>query len=203
MPPASTLKLLTTVVALDRLGPNHRGFTDLLTGAALHGDVLAGDLVAARSVRAWLAQHQIPAAGLVLDNGSGLSRSERISPHQLVLLLQAAQAGRWALELLMSLPVAGVAGVAGSMRDRLKTSPAAGWARLKSGSLKNAVAVAGYVPDPQGRLWALAALVHRDQALAARPAPDALVVWVASGGMAARATGRQRVDPSPPGTLAR
>ena len=45
MPPASTLKLLISVVALDRLGPNHRGFTDLLSSAALQGDVLAGDLV--------------------------------------------------------------------------------------------------------------------------------------------------------------
>ena len=45
MAPASTAKLVTTIVALDRLGPNMRGFTELLTDAPQQGDVLAGDLV--------------------------------------------------------------------------------------------------------------------------------------------------------------
>ena len=138
--------------------------------------------LAARAVRAWLAEHQIPSAGLVQDNGSGLSRSERISPRQLAMMLQAAYAGRWAPELLMSLPVAGVDG---SMRKRLKTSPAAGWARLKTGSINGVVALAGYVPDPQGRWWALAAMLNHEQAAAGRPALDALVDWVARGGMTA------------------
>jgi hypothetical protein len=66
---------------------------------------------------------------VVLDNGSGLSRSERIRPRQLARALQAALAGRHASELLTSLPVAGVDG---TMRNRLKDSPAAGWARLKT-----------------------------------------------------------------------
>ena len=45
MQPGSTMKLLTSIVALDQLGPNHRGFTELLTYAPQQGDVLAGDLV--------------------------------------------------------------------------------------------------------------------------------------------------------------
>jgi len=45
MHPGSTIKLVTTIVALDQLGPNHRGFTELLTRAPQQGDVLAGDLV--------------------------------------------------------------------------------------------------------------------------------------------------------------
>ena len=135
--------------------------------------------LASRSVQAWMAERRIASAGLVMDNGSGLSRSERISPRQLALMLQAAHNGRWASELMMSLPVAGVDG---SMRRRLKTSPAAGWARLKGGTLKNVTALAGYVPDGQGRWWVLAAMINHDQAAAARPALDALVDWVARGG---------------------
>ena len=138
--------------------------------------------LAARAVNDWLAEHQIPSAGLVVDNGSGLSRRDRISPRQLALMLQAAHGGRWAPELLMSLPVAGVDG---SMRNRLKTSPAAGRARLKTGSIKGVVALAGYVPDAQGRWWALAAMLNHEQAAAGRPALDALVDWVARGGMTA------------------
>ena len=143
--------------------------------------------LAARSVKAWLVERRIPAAGLVIDNGSGLSRSERITPRQLVLMLQAAQAGRWGPELMMSLPVAGVDG---TLRNRLKTGPATGRARLKTGTLKNAVALAGYVPDEDGRWWAVAAMVNHDQAVAARPALDALVDWVAAGGMGSAGAAR-------------
>ncbi len=139
--------------------------------------------LAQREVIRWFGEHQIPTAGLVLDNGSGLSRSERITPRQLASLLKAAQDGRWAPELMMSLPVAGVDG---TLRNRLKTSPAGGWARMKTGTLKNTTALAGYVPDPQGRLWAVAAMINHEQAAAARPALDALVDWVARGGMALR-----------------
>jgi len=138
--------------------------------------------LAERAVRQWLAAHQIGAAGLVLDNGSGLSRSERVSPRTLAQVLQAAHQGPWASELLMSLPVAGVDG---TLRKRLTTGPATGQARLKTGLLRDVSGLAGYVRDPQGRPWVLVALLNHPNAAAARPALDALVDWVAGGGMAA------------------
>jgi D-alanyl-D-alanine carboxypeptidase/D-alanyl-D-alanine-endopeptidase (penicillin-binding protein 4) len=54
-------------------------------------------------------------------------------------------------------------------------SPAAHWARLKTGWLRNVVAIAGYVRDPQGRPWAVAMMVNHDAATLARPALLALV----------------------------
>ena len=45
MQPGSAMKLVTSIVALDRLGPNHRGFTELRSAAALHEGTLQGDLV--------------------------------------------------------------------------------------------------------------------------------------------------------------
>lgn len=146
--------------------------------------------LAEREVRRWLAEHDIGSAGLVVDNGSGMSRAERLTPRQLALMLKAAQQGRWAPELMMSLPIAGVDG---TMRNRLKTGPAAGLARLKTGTLRNVTAVAGYVPDPQGRLWAVAAMINDDKAAAARPALDALVDWVARGGMSLRGNTGQAI----------
>ena len=135
--------------------------------------------LAQREVERWFDEQRIERIGLVLDNGSGLSRSERISPRSLALLLKAAHAGKHAPELLMSLPVAGVDG---TMRRRLKSTPAEGWARLKTGTLKNVTALAGYVRDTRGDTWAVAAMVNHDQAAKARPALDALIEWVAKSG---------------------
>lgn len=135
--------------------------------------------LADRAVRQWLAEHGIDDAGLVLDNGSGLSRSERISPWQMASLLRVAHGGRHAAELIMSLPVAGVDG---GLARRLQGSPAAGWARLKTGSLRNVAALAGYVNDAQGRTWAVAMMLNHDRAAAARPALDALVDHMARHG---------------------
>ncbi len=132
--------------------------------------------LAERAVRQWFVQQGIGDTGLVLDNGSGLSRSERISPWQMARMLQVAWAGPHRAELQMSLPTAGVDG---TMRSRLKGSPAAGWARLKTGTLRNAVGLAGYIRDPQGREWALAMMLNQEPALGdvarARAVLDALV----------------------------
>ena len=134
---------------------------------------------AAAVEREWLAAHGIDATGLVLDNGSGLSRSERITPRQLARMLVVSQRGPLAPDLLMSLPIAGRDG---TVRHRLKDSPAAGWARLKTGTLRNVVAVAGTVRDARGRPWVLVAMINDQNAMRARPALDALVDWVARSG---------------------
>ncbi len=134
--------------------------------------------LAAREVRAWFAENRIDSAGLVLDNGSGLSRSERISPQQMTALLRAAWNGRHAHDFIATLPTAGVDG---TLRNRLKTGPATGWARLKTGTLKNVVGLAGYVNDSRGRPWAVAMMVNHDNAPRARPVLDALVDAFARG----------------------
>lgn len=160
----------------------------LSLGAAAQAADLAADpstLQAAHAeVRAWFRRQGIDADGLVMDNGSGLSRSERISARQMTALLVAAQAAVYAPDLLMSLPLAGVDG---GLRNRLTTGVANGRARLKPGTLRDVVALAGYVPDAQGRVWAVAAMINHPQAKLGRPVLDAWIEWVAGGGAAAPA----------------
>lgn len=152
--------------------------------AALPQDLqLTTSQLAEREVKRWFAEQRIDARGLVVDNGSGLSRSERISAQQLGQLLKAALTGRHASDLLMSLPTVGVDG---SMRNRLKDSPATGWARLKTGTLRNVVALAGLVPDRDGRPWVMVAMINHDAARrVGRPVLDALADWIARSGMTA------------------
>ncbi|MFL6636647.1 MAG: D-alanyl-D-alanine carboxypeptidase/D-alanyl-D-alanine-endopeptidase [Massilia sp.] len=129
-------------------------------------------------VRAWMRTHGIDDTGLVLENGSGLSRIERITPIQMAGLLQAALHSNWVPELQASMPIAAVDG---TMRRRLHDSPAASRARLKTGTLSNAVALAGYVPDAEGRQCVLVAFVNSDRVGngRGRAVLDALVDWVA------------------------
>lgn len=127
---------------------------------------------AARRLREWLAAQGIDTQSLVADNGSGLSRSERVSTRLLAQAIAAAWAGPHRHDLLMSLPTVGVDG---TMRLRLRDSPASGWARLKTGTLKNVVGLAGVMRDGQGREWAVAMLINHEQAARGRAVLDALV----------------------------
>ncbi len=139
-------------------------------GYANHLDAAQG------RIRDWLARHGIDAAALVLENGSGLSRSERITPRQLAQVLQASVSGLWSPELATSLPIAALDG---SMRRRLKDTPAALRARIKTGTLRDATAVAGYVMDTSGTSWIVVGIVNSPDAKRGRAALDALIVWAA------------------------
>ena len=96
----------------------------------------------------WLRQAGLELPELVLENGSGLSRSERISARNLARLLQRGWNSPLMPEYLASLPIPGVDG---TLRRRLAGSPASGQAHLKSGYLEGVRAIAGYVRDHRGR----------------------------------------------------
>jgi D-alanyl-D-alanine carboxypeptidase/D-alanyl-D-alanine-endopeptidase (penicillin-binding protein 4) len=141
----------------------------------------AGGTTAARAegvVRAWLKARGIDDAGLVLENGSGLSRSERITPGSLARVIHTAQSSRWAPEFFSTLPIVGVDG---GMHRRLKDSPAASTSRIKTGTLRDVSAVAGIVQAADGTRYIVVAMINHEKARpsAARPILDALLDWVA------------------------
>lgn len=107
-----------------------------------------------------------------LGNGSGLSREDRISAQALARLLQSAYRSPLMPELMSSLPITGVDG---TLKNR-RTS-AQGNAHLKTGSLRDVTAVAGYVLGASGKRYAVVAVVNHPNAHAARPAFDAMVAW--------------------------
>jgi D-alanyl-D-alanine carboxypeptidase/D-alanyl-D-alanine-endopeptidase (penicillin-binding protein 4) len=129
-------------------------------------------------VRNWMRAHGIDDTGLVMENGSGLSRTERISPIQMGGLLLAGLHSPWAPEFQSRMPIVAVDG---TMRRRLHGSPAAGRARMKTGTLSNVVALAGYVPDATGKPLVVVAMVNSDLAGngRGRAVLDTLVDWVA------------------------
>ncbi|MRD48708.1 D-alanyl-D-alanine carboxypeptidase/D-alanyl-D-alanine-endopeptidase [Caenimonas koreensis DSM 17982] len=110
-----------------------------------------------------------------LDNGSGLSREERITAQQLALLLQSAWASPVMPELMSSLPVSGVDGTMRRARGK-----AVGVAHLKTGSLRDVTAVAGYVHAVSGRRYVLVAIANHPQAASLRPMIETLIEWTAA-----------------------
>ncbi len=121
----------------------------------------------------WLARFGGVEAPL-FDNGSGLSRDERITAQQLAQLLQAAWASPLMPDLMASLPLAGVDG---TLRRSRANAP--GLAHLKTGSLRDVRGVAGYVHAASGKRYVLVAIANHPQAAGARAAIEALIDWTA------------------------
>jgi D-alanyl-D-alanine carboxypeptidase/D-alanyl-D-alanine-endopeptidase (penicillin-binding protein 4) len=134
--------------------------------------------------RAALAQWLHDRLGATADdvtivNGSGLARETRISARTLVQLLQWAWHSPVMPELAASLPLVGIDGT-------LRHSTAApGRAHLKTGSIRDVAAVAGYVLGEDGRRYVLVALVNDARANASRAAIDAAIQWTEDLGAAA------------------
>lgn len=128
---------------------------------------------ARESLRQWWQARWGDVPMPVADNGAGLSREARISAQALGRMLQTAWASPVMPELVASLPIVGVDGTLRRSKSR------AGTAHLKTGSLRDVMAVAGYVHGASGRRYVLVAMVNHAGAAAARPALDALIDWTA------------------------
>ncbi|WP_375591815.1 D-alanyl-D-alanine carboxypeptidase/D-alanyl-D-alanine-endopeptidase [Chitiniphilus eburneus] len=159
----------------------------LTLGAAYRQPGDANDAVsAAGAVGAWLADNALAWPELSLENGSGLSRRERISARHLAQLLVRAEQGPYSAEFISSLPIVAVDG---TMKKRLNGSGVAGAAHVKTGTLKDVRAVAGYVQAQDGQRYAVVGLINHAAAPAAGPALDALLAWVGDGGWGKLARG--------------
>lgn len=136
-------------------------------------------LPAARArVEQWLQLQGLGAGAVAMDNGAGLSRSERGTPRALVQLLQQATGSRHAALFMASLPIAGVDG---TLANRMVGGPAAGRAYLKTGTLADTRNLAGYVKGRQAT-YAVALFVNHPEARGAVPMLDAIVGWIAANG---------------------
>ena len=134
---------------------------------------------ATETVVAWAARRNLKMPELVLENGSGLSRRERISAGSLARLLLAANASPVREEFASSLSVAAMDG---TLQRRFLNGSVAGQALLKTGTLDGVRALAGYVINEDGRRFAVVAIVNHANAAQTQGALDYLVQWVYRSG---------------------
>ena len=150
----------------------------LIDGTAPEGGTVIGQ-VSSQPMSVLLAQAledlTIDTIGVEMYDGSGISTKDRVPPAVLAQVVALAVKGDTPAlrNLLTGLPVAGVSG---SLTDRFQddgSRAGAGWVRAKTGSLEVTYALAGYVPDVDGRILVFA-FVSNGVGSGTRPALDAL-----------------------------
>jgi len=124
----------------------------------------------------WLNARGLHFSELEIENGSGLSRNERISADSLNRLLLDAWKNPVMPEFVSSMPIVGADG---TMKKRLKDSEASGRAHIKTGTINGVKAAAGFALDSQGRRYAVTFLINHPRAQAGSAAIDALLLWIA------------------------
>jgi D-alanyl-D-alanine carboxypeptidase/D-alanyl-D-alanine-endopeptidase (penicillin-binding protein 4) len=121
----------------------------------------------------------VPDAGWGLTDGSGLARSDLVTPRGLVALLVAMDRHALAAAFRDSLPIAGVDG---TLETRMRGTPAERRVVAKTGTLRLANALAGYVTTLRGERLAFAVVVnnHAGRSREAVAAIDQVAVALAA-----------------------
>jgi D-alanyl-D-alanine carboxypeptidase/D-alanyl-D-alanine-endopeptidase (penicillin-binding protein 4) len=123
----------------------------------------------------WLERQHLLFPELILENGAGLSRTERISAQNLSKILEFASTSPFSSEFEASLPLLGMDG---TTRRRFKDSELSGHAHLKTGSLEEVKSIAGYVHARSGKHWIMTFIINHAHAKYGQPAQDALIKWL-------------------------
>lgn len=90
----------------------------------------------------------VPLGDVLVDDGSGLSRENLVTPRAVVALLQYVRQQPWGDAFLATLPVAGLDG---TLEHRLKDTPALGRIQAKTGSVERTQAVSGFATTLGGQ----------------------------------------------------
>ena len=130
-------------------------------------------------VRSFLRQAAASESELRLDDGSGLSMNDMITANATVQLLTFMSKHRYFAQFRDALPIAGVDG---TLRTRMKGTPAEGNLRAKTGSLSSVASLSGYVTTAAGERLAFSMMLNNypDASVVRRDSIDAIAVLLAS-----------------------
>jgi D-alanyl-D-alanine carboxypeptidase/D-alanyl-D-alanine-endopeptidase (penicillin-binding protein 4) len=164
--------------------PSQNLYTDLLLAhvgeksraADSKPDETSEDL-GVRELNKFLAEAGIKKGETFFEEGSGLSRDNLATPNATVALLQFMNRHKYADAYVAALPIAGVDG---TLKSRMKGTPAAGNVRAKTGTLHWANSISGFVTTAGGEHLVFSLMLNRYYEL--RPARgdlDTIVVMLA------------------------
>src|SRR4029079_3545964 len=153
------------MIAAQTLKPSQNLYTELILRTlgrvsppppTLTGSATSEEL-GIEACKSFLKTAGIRPESLVLDDGSGLSRNDMITAEASVQLLTFMSKHRYATVFRDALPIAGVAG---TLRNRFKATPAENNIRAKTGSLSSAASLGGYLTTAGGEKLAFSIMVN-------------------------------------------
>jgi serine-type D-Ala-D-Ala carboxypeptidase/endopeptidase (penicillin-binding protein 4) len=132
-------------------------------------------------VKNFLRQAGVGDNDVALNDGSGLSRNDLISANTTIQLLSYMSKHKYFAQFREALPIAGVDG---TLRTRMRGTPAEGNLRAKTGSLSSVASLSGYVTTAAGEHLVFSMMLNNypDAAAVRRESIDAIAVLLASFG---------------------
>src|ERR1043166_259906 len=130
-------------------------------------------------VKNFLRQAGVGDNDVALDDGSGLSRNDLISANSTVQLLTFMSKHKYFAQFRDALPIAGLDG---TLRTRMRGTPAEGNVRAKTGSLSSVASLSGYVTTAAGEHLVFSMMLNNypDAAAVRSDSIDAIAVLLAS-----------------------
>ena len=172
-----SLSLAEVIRLVNKFSSNVMARHLLLTVAAEKAGRPATVAAGQRAITEFLASRGIAIPELVIENGAGLSRIERITALGLADVLLDAWRSPYSAEFQASLPVAAVDG---TLRRRFRSPGIEGRVRMKTGNLQDVSALAGYVNSASGRNYVAVIMLNHPGADTGHGAAlqTALVDWL-------------------------
>ncbi len=155
-----------SIIAAQTLKPSQNLYTELIlrtlgkvtpAPATLPPLRQTSEELGLEGVKSFLRTAGVRPESLVLSDGSGLSRNDMITAEATVQLLTFMSKHRYADVFRTALPIAGVDG---TLRNRLRGTVAENNLRAKTGSLSSAASLSGYVTTAAGEKLAFAIMVN-------------------------------------------
>ena len=155
----ASLPLVDIIRLTNKFSNNVMARQILLTlGASKFGE--PGTILKGRkAINGWVEEAGLNVPNMFIENGAGLSRKTRVSASQLGTFLLYAYQRPLIAEFIASLPISGIDG---TVRKRFQKTPSAGRMHIKTGTLDNVRALAGYVLRNDGKTYVIVSLHNHD-----------------------------------------
>jgi len=172
-----------SVIAAQTLKPSQNLYTELILRTL--GKVVGTnpkqthEQAGLEVVKGFLRQAGVNSDELVFSDGSGLSRNDLVTAGASLQLLTYMSRHRYAAVFREALPIAGVDG---TLRNRMKDTPAMGNVRAKTGSLSSVASLSGYVTTAAGERLVFSMMLNNyaDAGAVRKDSIDLIAVLLAS-----------------------
>ncbi len=171
----SSKTLVDTLKDINKFSNNAMARQVYLTLGSLTKKIDISSSDAEKQFKVWFKTTGIPDTNLIIDNGSGLSRTSRISAQAVGKILQHAWKNPLMPEFVSSLPLLAIDG---TLRKKLRRTALAGKGHLKTGYIKGVRTIAGYLVNKNNDTTVVVLFINHPKAKISWPVHEEFLKWV-------------------------